>query len=157
MWNKQALEQANICAARYADKWYSKILSNYGVTMVQSFVIEQTDQTPRLVLDAEAGTMELVGICYVEDPMDFFAVAFEWMDEYFASGKTELHCVINITYLNTAASKAFRSLMRHMDQHCTSGRNITITWYYEDGDDDALDMGNFYSTNLRVPITIECV
>ncbi len=125
---------------------------------MESLLINQTTQTPRVVFDAEAGSGEIVGVSFPEHANDFYAAVYEWIDQYFAEDATRsLHVAFNLNYFNTATTKEIRLLMKHLDNHYTQGKAVRVTWFHEDGDEDMEDIGKGYAVSLGVPVSVEAV
>lgn len=125
---------------------------------MESLIINQTTQTPRIAFDAEAGNGEIVGVSFPEHANDFYACVYEWVDQFFAEDATRaLHVVFNLNYFNTATTKEIRLLMKHLDKHYTEEKSVRITWFHEEGDEDMEDIGKGYSVSLNVPVSVEAV
>jgi hypothetical protein len=116
--------------------------------------ISRTTQTPSIVLDPNAGTIEIVGVCFPENGFVFFDPVFDWVDAFFEAGNDTLQATFSLTYFNTASSKSVRNLMRHLDNYYNQDKTVRVTWCYEEGDEDMQDLGKSYSTNFTVPITM---
>lgn len=125
---------------------------------MESLIINQTTQTPRIAFDAESGNGEIVGVSFPEHANDFYACVNEWVDQFFAEDATRtLHVAFNLNYFNTATTKEIRLLMKHLDKHYTEEKSVRITWFHEEGDEDMEDIGKGYSVSLNVPVSVEAV
>ncbi len=125
---------------------------------MESLIINQTTQTPRIAFDAESGNGEIVGVSFPEHANDFYACVNEWVDQFFAEDATRtLHVAFNLNYFNTATTKEIRLLMKHLDKHYTEEKSVHVTWFHEDGDEDMEDIGKGYSVSLNVPVSVEAV
>ena len=123
---------------------------------MESLLVEQTTQTPRIAFDAMTGNGEIVGTSFPEYANDFYACVYEWVDQYFAERPdAPLHVSFNLNYFNTAANKEVRLMMRHLERHFNEDKNVRITWFHEAEDDDMEDIGKYYSVNLSAPVSVE--
>lgn len=125
---------------------------------MESLIINQTTQTPRIAFDATSGNGEIVGVSFPEHANDFYACVHDWVNQYFAEDASRsLHVAFNLNYFNTASNKELRLLMKFLDKHYTEDKAVSITWFHEDGDEDMEDIGKGYSVSLSVPVSVEAV
>jgi hypothetical protein len=115
-------------------------------------IISPTKSTPEVILDPK-GTIKLTGRLIPENAEDFFNPIEEWINEYF-NNPAEITCVeICLEYLNSAGTKYLLDIM-HRITHIHLKKNkkkFIINWYYNDYDEDMLEKGTFFSSNLDVP------
>ena len=116
-------------------------------------IILPTKNTPAVILDPK-GTIKLTGRLVSENPLDFFKPIEEWINEYF-NNPAEITCVeISLEYINSSGTKYLFDII-HRITHVYLKKNtekFIINWYYEEDDEDMLERGTFYSSNLDVPI-----
>ncbi len=125
---------------------------------MESLLINQTTQTPRIAFDAESGNGEIIGVSFPEHANDLYACVHEWIDQYFAEDASKtLHVAFNLNYFNTATNKEIRLLMKFLDKHHSEEKAVRITWFHEEGDEDMEDIGKGYSVSLNVPVSVEAV
>ncbi len=43
-------------------------------------------------------------------------------------------------------------ILRELSELLTEGRDLKVNWYYEEGDDDILERGEYYSSILDLEI-----
>jgi hypothetical protein len=125
---------------------------------MESLIINQTTQTPRIAFDATTGNGEIVGVSFPEHANDFYASVHDWVDQYFAEDALRsLHVAFNLNYFNTASNKELRLLMKFLDKHYAEEKSVSITWFHEVGDEDMEDIGRGYSVSLNVPVAVSAV
>ncbi|TAE33875.1 MAG: DUF1987 domain-containing protein [Candidatus Kapaibacterium sp.] len=125
---------------------------------MDSLIINQTSQTPRVVFDAETGSGEIIGVSFPEHANDFYAAVHEWIDQFFVEfPEKSLHVAFNLNYFNTASNKELRLLMKHLDRLYNEEKSVSMTWFHEDGDEDMEDVGKGYSVSLNVPVSVQAV
>ena len=116
-------------------------------------IISPTKNTPEVILDP-AGTIKFTGRLSSENPLDFFKPIEEWINEYFRN-PAEITCVeVRLEYINSTGTKYLFDII-HRITHVHLKKNekkFIINWYYEEDDEDMLERGTFYSSNLDVPI-----
>jgi hypothetical protein len=115
-------------------------------------IILPTKNTPEVILDPK-GTIKFTGRLIPENAEDFFNPIEEWINEYFKN-PAEITCVeIRLQYINSVGSKYLLDLIRKIT-HIHLKKNTSkfmINWYYEYVDEDMLEKGRFFSSDLDVP------
>jgi hypothetical protein len=95
--------------------------------------------------------MRLAGRSIPEDPTKFYDALYIWVYEYCQSPPENTHIDIELEYFNSGSSRSVLHIMREFADLRTQGKNVSVNWYYEDGDDDVLERGNYYATILNLP------
>ena len=115
-------------------------------------IISPTKNTPEVILD-QKGTIKLTGRLIPENAEDFFNPIEEWINEYFYN-PADITCVeICLEYINSVGTKYLLDLI-HKITHIHLKKNkkkFIINWYYKDEDEDMLEKGTFFSSDLDVP------
>ncbi|MCX6302046.1 MAG: DUF1987 domain-containing protein [Bacteroidia bacterium] len=115
-------------------------------------IISPTKSTPEVILDPK-GTIKLTGRLIPENAEDFFNPIEEWINGYFKD-PAEITCVeICLEYINSAGTKYLLDVI-HKITHIHLKNNLgkfLINWYYKDEDEDMLEKGRFFSTDLDSP------
>ena len=125
---------------------------------MESLIINQTTQTPRVAFDATTGNGEIVGVSYPEYANIFYASVHDWINQYFTEDASrKLHVAFHLNYFNTATNKEVRLMMKLLDKHYTEEKSVSITWFHEEGDEDMEDIGKGYAVSLSVPVNVEAV
>ena len=114
--------------------------------------ISPSIKTPEVILDPK-GTIKLAGRLIPENAEDFFKPIEEWINEYFKN-PAEITCVeICIEYINSVGTKYLLDII-HKITHIHLKKNnkkFIINWYYNDEDEDILEKGRYFSSDLDVP------
>jgi len=115
-------------------------------------LISPTKNTPEVILDPK-GTIKLTGRLIPENAEDFFNSIEEWINEYFCN-PAEITCVeIYLEYINSVGTKYLLDLI-HKITHIhlrKDNKKFIINWCYKDEDEDILEKGTFFSSDLDVP------
>ena len=115
-------------------------------------IIPLTKNTPEVILDPK-GIIKLTGRLIPENAEDFFNPIEEWINEYFKNPAEITYVEISLEYINSVGSKHLLDLIRKIT-HIHLKKNTSkfmINWYYEDVDEDMLEKGRFFSSDLSVP------
>jgi len=112
--------------------------------------ISPTKNTPEIILNPE-GIIRIKGRSIHENVTDFFLPVEEWVSKYIQS-PADVSCVdINLEYFNSASAKVFIHLLQKITYVELKHKKFIFNWYYEDGDEDILERGEYFSSVLDVP------
>jgi hypothetical protein len=115
-------------------------------------IISPTKNTPEVILD-QTGIIKFTGRLIPDNAEDFFNPIEEWINEYFKN-PAKITCVeICLEYINSAGTKYLLDII-HRITHIHLKKNnkkFAINWYYRDEDEDMLEKGRFFSSDLDVP------
>ena len=115
------------------------------------FNLEGTKKTPGVSLDP-AGKIELNGRSIPEDASKFFEVILNWVIEYCNNPKESTTVDVELEYFNSGSAKYVMQILRELSELRTNGKDLTVNWYYEEGDDDILERGEYYASILNLEI-----
>ncbi len=116
---------------------------------MNNLLIGSTKKTPEVRFHTD-GRLKISGRSIPEDPTMFYDQLFEWI--YFfcqdppSSNITTLD--IELEYFNSGSSKAILHILRALVDISKKGIKLTINWYYEEGDDDIMERGEYYESIL---------
>jgi len=102
--------------------------------------IEATGSTPEIILDIEAKTLQIKGICTPENPRLFFEPIFQAMDD-FQKNNEKILVEICLDYFNTGSSKCLLNLFYMISNNPTLKTNSEVNWVIEDSDPDIKESG----------------
>ena len=109
--------------------------------------------TPEVILDPK-GTIRFSGRLIPENAEDFFHPIEDWINKYFKNPAEITSVEICLEYINSAGTKYLLDVIRKIT-HIYLRKNtkkFIINWYYNDEDEDILEKGRIFSSNLNVPI-----
>jgi hypothetical protein len=117
---------------------------------LQDNSISETAKTPGVILNEE-GVIRIRGRWMMENIADFSRKLSSWFDTY-ASDPPEISCIdINLEYFNGFNSGLLISLLRKVLFINRTNKWLIINWYYDEGDDDILELGEYLSLILEKP------
>jgi len=118
-----------------------------------SLNLSPTSSTPSIDFNAETGELRITGVSTLLDPRDFYIPVLAWTDKYVAMQLPHTQVFINCMYLNTMSSKYVLDLLQKMKLLTDAGNKVTITWEYDEGDDDIMIAGEQLSHISGLPFT----
>ena len=118
---------------------------------MESLSLEGTKKTPMVMLDP-AGKIRIGGRSIPEDASKFYDVILNWVLEYVGSPKDSTTVDIELEYFNSGSAKFVMQILRELSELIHNGKELKVNWYYEEGDDDILERGEYYSSILDLDI-----
>jgi len=117
---------------------------------MEALRISPTKNTPEIILNPE-GIIRIKGRSIHENVTEFFAPVEDWITGYII-GPAEVTCVdLNLEYFNSASAKVFIHLLQKITYVALKDKKYIINWYYEDGDEDIFERGEYFASVLDVP------
>ncbi|HOO98861.1 MAG TPA: DUF1987 domain-containing protein [Bacteroidales bacterium] len=113
--------------------------------------IPPTKNSPDIILDPD-GTIRISGRSIHENVAEFFAPVDHWIREYIGN-PADLTCVdMRLEYFNSASAKVFIHLLEMIKHVTLKNKKFIFNWYYEDGDEDIFERGEYFAAVLDVPL-----
>lgn len=108
---------------------------------MENLIIEETKYTPKISLNASAGTVSLVGKSYPENTFEFYTPMMEWLEIYFEANAQETTTInMEIIYFNSSSSKLFFDFFDLLDEN-KDDNNIVVNWIYDEENESAEEAG----------------
>lgn len=115
---------------------------------MESLLIEATKKTPEVKFYAD-GNLLLKGRSIPEDPAKFYDVLYNWVVSYAAHPQKLTNVNVELEYFNSGTSKSLLHILRALVNIKSPDNDVKVKWYYESGDDDIYERGDYYSTLLE--------
>ncbi len=121
---------------------------------MESVFLSKTTETPSVRMDVSGAVVELEGNSYPENAFEFYQQIFDWIDEYFKSGSDRLRAVFRLNYFNTSSAKCMLNFMTLLQKYHGQDKMISVEWFYEEDDDDMLEIGKAFSVDFTMPFQL---
>ncbi len=118
---------------------------------MQELRVESTKTSPEVVLNPE-GTIKIKGRSIQENAFEFFEPIDNWITEYIKDPADVTKVDMILDYFNSASARVFVQLLQKITTVKTRHKKFVFNWYYEEGDEDILERGEYFSSVLDVPI-----
>lgn len=112
--------------------------------------IEGTKRTPEIRMKA-TGEITIEGRSVMEDAPRFYDALFLWVFEYSKNPAEQTVINVNLEYSNSDSAIAILHLLIVLAQLKNQNKSLIVNWYYEQGDDDVLERGQYYASILGIP------
>ncbi|OQX25647.1 MAG: hypothetical protein BWK80_14475 [Desulfobacteraceae bacterium IS3] len=120
---------------------------------MKSLKTDATENTLRIAFDAETGVMEIEGVSYPENAMDFFNPLDTWLRDYISEGRA-VTLNLKVGYLNSSSTKCLLDFIQTLEEYHEGGGKANIAWYYEKDDEDIQEMGEDLAEDLTLPVEL---
>ncbi len=120
---------------------------------MEALIIEQTDDTPNVILDSAENKFEFSGRSLPEDVTTFYQPILDWIESYSDSPNNETNFVFKLEYFNTASSKILLDVMLLLVEMSDDGKSVKVSWYFREDDEDMEEAGEEYAD--MVDMTLE--
>ena len=117
----------------------------------ETYHVKSTEATPEIKLDKENGKLEFSGRSLPENVKEFYKPAMEWLEKYIEEPNDKTTVIFNFEYFNTASSKVILDIIEKMKKIQEQGKELDVSWYYIEEDDDMLEAGEDYSDITDIP------
>ena len=122
---------------------------------MEALIIEETDETPKIVLDAANNKFEFFGKSLPEDVTTFYGPVLDWLDEYGQSTNPKTVVDIKLVYFNTASSKLILDILFKLEEIHDEGNDLSIVWHYQEDDEDMEEAGEEYADLVEMPFELK--
>jgi len=118
---------------------------------MEELKIAPTKNTPEIILNPD-GRIKIRGRSIHENAADFFSPVEEWILSYIQAPASVTSVDMSLEYFNSASAKIFISILQKITYVSLKHKKYVINWYYEEGDEDILERGEYFASVLDVPV-----
>lgn len=120
---------------------------------MEKLFLEETDDTPEVLLDPAEGVFRISKISVPENALDFYRPILEWIKEYAEDPVIQTVFEFNLEYVNTASSKQVIQVILLL-QKVAEKSDVKVKWFYESIDEDMKNLGARYKKLVSVPFEL---
>ena len=113
--------------------------------------IEQTDDSPGVLLDPVDKLFEISGKSLPEDELEFYQPVLDWLRAYRKEPVANTAFNVRLIYFNTASSKMIMDIFLIFEDMVEEGHNVVIRWHSHQGDEDMQEAGKEFDDMIAVP------
>ncbi|HDJ33206.1 MAG TPA: DUF1987 domain-containing protein [Bacteroidetes bacterium] len=114
---------------------------------MELFKLEPTKRTPEIILNP-AGAISFSGRSITENAVEFFKPIKHWVEGYLQNPQPETVVNIKLEYFNSSSARMILDILQELLNVGKKGGRLVINWFYEEGDDDILERGEYYASIL---------
>jgi hypothetical protein len=121
---------------------------------METIKINSTEDTPKVILDADNEIFEISGMSMPEDVNMFYEPVLNWLEEYMKNPNKETEFIFKLTYFNTASSKLILDILYKLEEIFENGYSVRVSWYYAEDDEDMKESGEEYAELVEIPFDL---
>jgi len=121
---------------------------------MEDYIIAAEFKNPAVTFIANTGTFNIEGKSIPERTEEFYEPILSWIDEYFQDPPEETTLDLKLEYCNSASTRYVLDILERFEVQHKKGVKVTVNWYYEEDDEDMLDLGESYRQPLELQINI---
>ncbi len=121
---------------------------------MEKLLREPTDNTPAVVLDPTRNTFKISGKVLPKDVDAFFEPILDWIDQYIQHPNPNTCLELDLYAFNISSSKRILFLLYKLNDLHQKGHKVSVKWYYKEGDDDMLEVGQDYACMIKAPFEV---
>ena len=115
----------------------------------EKYTSEPTKRTPWIYM--EPGRIFIMGRSIPENPGEFYRPVKEWISA-FARNSTGISKIeFGFEYINTSSTKWIFTILKELGEMKDLGDKASVTWYYEQGDEDMCELGFILRSLIECP------
>jgi hypothetical protein len=108
---------------------------------LNTLIIEETQSSPRIVCDADDGSVSITGNSNPDNAIEFYEPMMKWLESFFSSCTTSAIVInLDISSFNSSSMKLFIQLFDMFETNSKS-KNIEIHWLYDKENQDMHEAG----------------
>jgi hypothetical protein len=112
--------------------------------------ILSTKCTPEISLNPD-GIIKITGRSMFGNATEFSEQIEKWVDEYICNPAELTSVDIYLEYFNAVNFNIYFNLLKKIGSIKLKNKKYIINWYYEEGDEDILEKGEYISEVLDIP------
>ena len=109
-----------------------------------------TDYSPEFLLSPE-GNIKIKGRGLFGSKTEIPEQIMNWIDEYLSNPAEITYIFIAFEYLNSFSTTILVSIFKKITQVIFLNKKFVIHWYYEEGDEDILERGEYITETYNIP------
>jgi hypothetical protein len=119
--------------------------------MIGELHILQTYNTPEVILGPE-GIIKIKGRALMVNNSEIPEQMMNGLEAYLSNPPETTDVIIAIEYLNSFSTTILLSILKKLSQAILQPKKLAIRWFYEEDDEDMLELGKSISEICNIPI-----
>ncbi|MCK4358179.1 MAG: DUF1987 domain-containing protein [Candidatus Cloacimonetes bacterium] len=121
---------------------------------MENLNIPKTKYTLMINFNVETGIFEMGGSSYPENAMEFFQPIIKFIELYVSEIGKAIILNLELNYLNTSSTKCLLDIIEILEKYYKESGDVKVNWYYEEDDEDILEMGEDIAEDIELPINL---
>lgn len=124
--------------------------------MEKIVIQEELKNCPGIAYYPTANKLELIGRSIPENPELIFRKLDDWLTIHFEKNQG-LDVSIQLEYINSGSSKYLYEILKRLTGYGQAGKNVRISWLYEEDDEGMLELGEHYRDSAGIKLEINMI
>lgn len=120
---------------------------------MENLKIEGTMTLPTVDLRTD-GVLSITGRSIPEHPEKFYSPVDKWIGDFLETTPSSVNLLVHLDYLNTHSTECVLLLMKKLEVYSNQG-NVSITWLFDEDDEDMETLGEDLDSLVRIPFEIK--
>lgn len=120
---------------------------------MEALRIEETEDTPKVVLDPENNVFSISGRSLPEDSVAFYTPIFEWLQQYTEVAENDMDFEFFMEYFNTSSAKQFAKIFLFLEK-LNEKVFVQVIWKCRKDDVDMASSGMRFSKLLNLEFEV---
>ena len=118
---------------------------------IEGLHILPTHNTPEFIISPD-GIIKIKGRALFVDNTEIPKQIMNGFEAYFSNPAETTYVIIAIEYINSYSTTILVSILSKLSQVILQLKKLVIHWYYEEDDEDMLELGKYISQICIIPI-----
>jgi hypothetical protein len=123
--------------------------------MENCLIIEETQDTPKVVFDRLNGVFEISGRSLPENAIKFYTPILRWLEEYISAPNPNTCFEFKLDYFNSASTKKIFEIVTILETLAVNNAAVIINWYYSKDDELIKSKGEEIKEMIDVPFDVK--
>lgn len=123
--------------------------------MKKSLIIEETHDTPKIILDKSKGVFEISGRSLPENAVKLYSPVLKWMEEYIMAPNPTTHFEFKLDYFNSASTKKIFEIITILEKLSSNNLPVTVIWYHTKDDELIRNRGLEIKEMVELPFEVK--
>jgi hypothetical protein len=134
-----------------------EIKTNINKYSMRKLIIEQTTNSPKVILDPDNNVFEISGESRPPNVFEFYQEIINWMGDYTSHMIKSYDPVepvvfnMDFEYFNSSSAKYLLDFSKQIANLNQARKNVAVKWHYEEDDMDMLEAGREMSRIAKIP------
>lgn len=133
----------------------TNIGKNHQKRMKKSLIIEETHDTPKIILDKSKGVFEISGRSLPENAVKLYSPVLKWMEEYIMAPNQTTHFEFKLDYFNSASTKKIFEIITILEKLASNNLPVTVIWYHSKDDELIRNRGLEIKEMVELPFEVK--
>lgn len=119
------------------------------------FRIEETDLSPKVVLNYEDAQISIIGKSIMVSPESFYNSLIDKIEDFIYATEEPILIDLQFEFFNISNSKEILKIIHKCGEYFEKGKDITVHWNFNQFDDHMEELGNDFAFMVKFPFIVK--